>query len=171
MMGLSALGEMALGEAPEGDAIVQIYGINYEFTLPVRQVPRLLTANNPDFFFNPNPIVRIPWFQGLAEPVRYPARLPVPNNPDFFFNPNPVIRIPWFMGLSEPVRYPPALITAAHQFLAYEAHPEEEDFMGWFMALSEPQRHRLRLQAALNPAYVKSTAPFRIAFAQAYVVL
>ena len=170
MNGFGALGQFALGEVPEGAASVTIYGIAYSFSEPVRFAPRLRAGLNPAFFYQPSPIISIPWFAALSEPVRVGARLGAGLNLSFAFQPTPIISIPWFQALSEPKRFSKALLAGDQPFYSAEPEPEEQDMMTWFRPLSDPKRFPARLDAGQNPAFVRSFAPFRIPESRGYVI-
>lgn len=170
MMGMGALGQYALIEVENGATVVTVYGIGYEFSQPVRSARRLAAGANPAFFYQPNPITSMGWYQRLSEPVRFPKRLHAAANPAHFYQPAPIISVGWYEQLSEPKRFPKALPTPGQSFYAAEPEPEDLDVMGWFAPLSEPKRFKPRLDPSQNPTVVSSQQNFYTPYSRGYVI-
>lgn len=106
---------------------------------PVRIRPALATGSQPVFFFQPTPIIKIDWFQWMAEPVRF-RNLPARHQQWFQFQPFPIISIEWWAPFGEPVRLPRRLTTGNQrsEFL----HPFPIIQISWWQPLAEPIRPR-----------------------------
>ena len=156
MMGMSALGQLALAEVEEGAATTALYGFDRSFSLPVRYPPRLRTALNPAFFAPERaPDTSISWFAPLSEPKRFPRAL-LPATQPFYVAEEPEPEgdeLAWFAPLSQP--YLVAKSVADNPFLAFQSETPPPPFgIPWYEQFSEPQRFPSALRPSAQPFYV-----------------
>lgn len=118
-----AIGEYAIGQATSGTTTVETYEWLSPFSEPRRSAPRLPSALNPSFSFQPNPVVDVSWFMGLSEPVRYPLSMKPGGQPSSFDVPI-LTYTPegWYSPLSEP-RTPHRILSTAQHLAMVRAIP------------------------------------------------
>jgi hypothetical protein len=121
MFGFGAIGQFAIGEVGFPGETVTVDKWFQALSEPVRFPRGLKAAQQPFFFFDPQPFVPFSWFEALSEPPRFPRRLPASEQQFQAYSPNPLTIIPfnWFEALSEPPRFPVGLKASLKQFLAH----------------------------------------------------
>jgi hypothetical protein len=170
MLGIDALGALALGDVPAGTPETSLPSKwHAPLSEPVRQriAPTLAVAliasgaTVPPIAPFPETVTESRWHQPWSEPVvKSRPRLAEAHQQFLAWQPapSPFVATGWFNWLAEPVRTRPALPAGHRPFLAPDPLPRVS--FGWWAALSEPVRVRPALPAPEQHVFAFDPVPF-----------